>query len=89
MLRDIVAALVPLAGSWSWSYTSPRLAELILLILISFSVGFFCGGVVVCFLVSAQCRTCVSRLLLCLLEGNLPDPQVVLRGRDRLQAYRA
>ncbi|CAE7419993.1 BUB3.2 [Symbiodinium sp. KB8] len=71
MLRDIIAALLPLAGSVS--YNSPRLAELVLLVLISFSVGFCCGGILVCFLVSAHCRAGVSRLLLAFLEGQLPE----------------
>ena len=88
MLRDIIAALLPLAGSVS--YNSPRLAELVLLVLISFSVGFCCGGILVCFLVSAHCRAGVSRLLLAFLEGQLPDPRLAPRGgRDRLEAYRA
>ena len=87
MLRDIVAALLPLAGSVSYS---PRLAELILLVLISFSLGFCCGGILVCFLVSAQCRAGVSRLLLAFVEGQLPEPRVLQRaGRGRLEAYRA
>ena len=89
MFSEVLTALSPILGL---CHNTPHLAETLLLILISFFIGFCCGGLVVALLISAHCRGAAARLICYLLEGADRDwrPRLeAARPPDRLQRYRA
>ena len=86
MLGEVLSAIGPVLG---WCNYSPRFAELILLVLIAFSIGFCCGGITIGLLVSSHCRGVAIRVLWYLLEGVERPRADQNRGADRLQRYRA
>ena len=90
MLSDILSALGPVVGL---CHSTPRLAELILLFLVAFILGFCCGGIIVGLLISARCQVATARLIYFLIEGAdqdlRPRPERPTGSPDRLQRYRA
>jgi hypothetical protein len=87
MLRDSLSAVSPVLGLCDHPY---RLAELILLAITCFCLGFCIGGCVIGFLLSPRLRLLGSRLVIFLLEGAEIRPREGgLAGQDRLQRYRA
>ena len=86
MLGEFLSALGPVLG---WCQYSPRFAELVLLVLISFSIGCCCGGLLVGLVASAHCRGFALHLLYYLLEGGERPRTDPGRALDRLQRYRA
>ena len=78
MLREFLSSVGPFLGL---CHSHPSLAELGLFALISFIVGFCCGGLTIGFIVSSRFRQLLGKFVVCLLEEGRTEPWT--RQRDR------